>query len=700
MLRAGLAKRMQLFDSALAAMQEARAAARGSILVSVNSSKPKEYQSHTTVAEVFAEQPELKSALAAQANNQLLDLRQPLMENVDLKPVLWRGNDDLVARKIHWHSTAHVLGAAIESILPDTLLADGPALEEGGFYYEGQFVQSINENALDELGHVMKILVKQNKPFERVVVSPTVAMEMFADNPLKQAFIASVPPGAALTVFRCGNFVDFCKGPHLASTGRVGAFKLLKINSLLVGASPRQRVHGISFPTKPELTAWQEAAAAAQQRDHRTLGKQQGLFMLHPLAPGAPFFLPHGVRVVQRLQSFLRDEYRRLGFREVITPLVYDNALWKQSGHYDHYREDMFFLDAGCCGDEYSAQAATTPNTAVSHTTSSGTPAPSPAPLPPEPTRGLKPMNCPAHCLIFASTSTSYRDLPLRLADFTALHRNEVSGALSGLTRVRQFHQDDAHIFCTEDQIHQEVSMCLALVDRMYSAFKFPYKLTLSIRPAKFVGDIATWDAAEACLQQSLTALGREWTLSPGEGAFYGPKIDITVTDALMRRHQTATLQLDFQLPRRFGLKYTGKDNHEHTPVMIHRAVLGSIERMVAVLTEHYGGKWPLWLSPRQIVVCSIGENHVTYATEVYEALHREGFHVELDTNATPLGSKIRKHQLEQCNFMVVLGDKEVSSRTLHVRSRDAASSPPLLAGPVTLSQFVETLKTLVAEHA
>ncbi|KAI8332103.1 threonyl-tRNA synthetase [Chlamydoabsidia padenii] len=391
------------------------------------------------------------------------------------------------------------------------------------------------------------------------------------------------------------------------------------------------------------------------ENDHRAIGKAQDLFMIHPVSPGSIFMLPHGTRIVQRLQDFLRREYKRYGYDEVMTPLIYKKDLWETSGHWQNYMEDMFMVKGGkeeeepttgCCGGAHDGD---------------------------EGVYGLKPMNCPGHCLIFDSTQRSYRDLPIRLADFSPLHRNEASGALSGLTRVRRFHQDDAHIFCTREQIVTEISSCLSFVDRVYQAFDFPhFDFTLSTRPdTNYIGSKTEWDDAEDALKQALDRTGRPWTVKEGDGAFYGPKIDIMVKDSLGKSHQTATIQLDFQLPQRFGLKYVDEHDQAQTPVIIHRAILGSIERMLAILIEHTNGKWPFWLSPRQAVILPVATPFADYATEVAHDLAGADFYVDAETSSRDrLNKMIRQAQQQRYNFIGVVGQKEMEMGTVNVRTR------------------------------
>lgn len=457
-----------------------------------------------------------------------------------------------------------------------------------------------------------------------------------------------------------------------------------------------QRVYGVSFPSATQLKEWQALQEEAKKRDHRVVGKSQQLFMFHPLSPGSAFFLPHGTRVFNKLAGFIRDEYRRRGYDEVITPLIYKKDLWATSGHLQNYHEDMFMVTPGIadssvvthCHEHVHSPRDETSTTPPSHDHNHD--------HPPEALDqfGLKPMNCPGHCLVFREARKySYRELPVRLADFSALHRNEASGALTGLTRVRRFHQDDAHIFCTAEQVQDEIAQCLAFVQHVYGVFGFTFQLRLSTRPAAFMGDRAVWDDAEAQLRTALDGFGAPWTVNPGDGAFYGPKIDVVVTDALQRQHQCGTIQLDFQLPRNFELTYDGADGHAHTPIIIHRAVLGSVERMMAILIEHTGGKWPLWLSPRQVAVLPVAEAHRAYAAEVASTLAQDaGVYVDVQDSSKTLNKRVREAQLAGYNFILVVGDKEQATMHVSVRTRDNQ-----VHGVKALGAFVDELKAAIA---
>jgi len=421
----------------------------------------------------------------------------------------------------------------------------------------------------------------------------------------------------------------------------------------------------------------------AEKLDHRKVGKEQQLFMFSTYSPGSAFFLPHGTRIYNKLMEFIRDIYRQRGYEEVQTPLLYSKELWKISGHWENYKDDMYVVTGG--GDSAEAANAVTQESGDGMRECCGS-------EDEDHGFGLKPMNCPGHCLIFKSQTRSYRDLPIRYADFSSLHRNESSGSLSGLTRVRRFNQDDAHIFCAQSQLKSEISQCLEFINDVYGVLGFESKLKLSTRPEKFIGEEETWDHAEAVLRECLSETGRPFELNEGDGAFYGPKIDVVLTDALKREHQCGTIQLDFQLPRRFELAFTGQDGESHTPVMVHRAVLGSLERMIAVLIEHYAGKWPLWLSPRQVIVCPISSDHHAYAEQVAKQLRDSGLFVDVGSGGTSINKQIRRAQLAQYNYILVTGDAEREGATVNVRSRDGT-----VHGESSVDEFARKLGEEIA---
>jgi threonyl-tRNA synthetase len=612
----------------------------------------------TLVREVAAAiSPRLaQAALAARVDDRLVDLAYPLERDAALRLVTPESPE---AIDLYRHSTAHLMAAAVTALFPSAQCGIGPAIDEG-FYYDFVVDRPFVPEDLEVIERKMKEMASADLSYERQMWPRSEAMRFFAarGEPLKVQLIEEKTEGqervSCYTIKDKETFVDFCTGPHVPSTGRLKAFKLLSTsNAYWKGDArnqPMQRIYGTAFFRQADLDAHLTRLEEARKRDHRKLGRELGLFMFHPWAPGAPFWLAKGARLVNALADYMRSVLLPAGYVELKTPLVFNKALWETSGHWAHYRDNMFLLETA--GEE-------------------------------EPF-GLKPMNCPGHMLVYSSEVRSYRDLPLRFHDQSVLHRMEASGVLSGLTRVRQFFMDDAHIFVTEDQIGEEVERLLRLVQRVYGDFGLTYELKLSTRPAEFLGEVAKWDHAEAQLRRALELAKQPHTVAEGEGAFYGPKIDLVVTDALGRKWQCATIQLDYQLPERFHLKYIGADNTEHTPVVIHRAIFGSFERFIALLLEHYAGAFPLWFAPVQVVVLPIADRHLEYAESVRARLGAAGLHVELDARQEKIGYKIRAAQLQKVPYMLVTGDREVETGAVAVRSRSAGD-----LGPHAVDEFL-----------
>lgn len=601
----------------------------------------------------------IATAVVAKVNGKEWDMSRPLESDCLLELFTF---DDSEGKHTFWHSSAHLLGQAMEEKF-SSLLNIGPATESNFFY--DSLLPDGKQVSIDEARSCEALVnnyIKQKQQFQRLEVTPDQAMQMFKYSPFKVAIISKVPKDEKITLYRCGNLVDLCRGPHLPNAASVKAFKATAVSSSYADGTATgqvlQRVYGVSFPSKEKLKEYETFIAEAAKRDHRAIGKQQELFFFHPLSPGSAFWLPRGYRIYTKLISFLQDEYRQRGYLEVLTPNVFSSKLWETSGHWDHYKDNMFLFKSE------------------------------------DILMGLKPMNCPGHCLLFRNRVRSYRELPLRIAEFGVLHRNELSGALHGLTRVRRFQQDDAHIFCRVSQIKQEVEGVLDLVKKVYSIFDMPLIFELSTRPKDFLGEIEVWNKAELELQQVLDASGFKWKLNPGDGAFYGPKIDIHVQDALKRTHQCATVQLDFQMPKRFELSFvTEQPGTFEQPVMIHRAVLGSLERFIGVLTEHTAGKWPLWLSPRQIAIVPVSDQYNEYAHKVGQLLHAEGFHVDVDDGSNLMKKKIAEAQTDQYNLILVVGKDEAANGTVNVRTREN-----VVKGAVALNDFVVDIKKQVAE--
>ncbi|XP_026043912.1 threonine--tRNA ligase 1, cytoplasmic isoform X2 [Astatotilapia calliptera] len=578
------------------------------------------------------------NTVIAKVNDSVWDLDRPLEEDCSLQLLKF---DDEEAQAVYWHSSAHIMGEAMERVYGGCLCY-GPPIENG-FYYD-MFLENnegVSSNDFPCLESLCKKIIKEKQPFERLEIKKETLLEMFKYNTFKCRILNEKVTTPTTTVYRCGPLIDLCRGPHVRHTGKIKALKIHKNSSTYwegkADMETLQRIYGISFPDPKMLKDWEKFQEEAKNRDHRKLGREQDLFFFHDLSPGSCFFLPKGAFIYNTLIEFIRSEYRKRGFQEVVTPNVYNSKLWQTSGHWQHYSENMFSFEV-----EKEIFA-------------------------------LKPMNCPGHCLMFDHRPRSWRELPFRMADFGVLHRNELSGALTGLTRVRRFQQDDAHIFCSMDQIESEIKGCLDFLRTVYDVFGFTFKLNLSTRPEKFLGDPEVWDQAEKQLENSLNEFGEKWVLNPGDGAFYGPKIDIQIKDAIGRYHQCATIQLDFQLPIRFNLTFVSHDGDDKKrPVIIHRAILGSVERMIAILTENYGGKWPLWLSPRQVMVVPVGPTCEEYAEKIKQEFHSSGLmtDVDLDPSCT-LNKKIRNAQLAQYNFILVVGEKEKTSNTVNVRTRD-----------------------------
>jgi len=568
---------------------------------------------------------------------EMWDMTRPLERSSKIELMKF---DHKEAKHVFWHSSAHVIGEAMEQYFGGKLVF-GPALEDM-FYYDIDSEYTITDNDFKKVEGVVGQITKENQPFERLMVSKEDLLRMFAYNPYKQKVLREKVTTEYTSAYRCGTLIDLCRGPHLTETGQIKAFKVLKTSSAYFEGKADQeslsRLYGISFPDKKLLKQWEKFQEQAKERAHKKIGKEQELFFFDEHSPGCCFWYPKGAFIFNQLQELMREEYRKRGFKEVITPNLFDSDLWKTSGHWDHYAENMFKVD-----DVDKKVFA------------------------------LKPMNCPSHCLLFRSRTRTYRELPMRIADFGVLHRNELSGALNGLKRVRRFQQDDAHIFCSPDMIKKEMTGCLEFMNFIIKdIIGMDFKLFLSTRPEGYLGTLETWDSAENQLKESLTEYGQAFEIDEGGGAFYGPKIDIKVTDALNREHQTATIQLDFQLPIKFNLKYMDKDGEEKRPVMIHRAILGSMERQMSIITENYGGKWPLWLSPRMAKVITVSEKFNDYGREVEDTLYAAGIEVEFDQHdGNTLNKKIRNAQLEQFNFILVIGAKEMENRSVNIRTRD-----------------------------
>lgn len=555
------------------------------------------------------------------------------------------------------HTTAHILAQAIKHLYPETKFAIGPAIEDG-FYYDVDSETVFTPEILEKLEAEMRKICKEKIPLERFVLPRAEALEFMKDEPYKVELITDLPEDAELSFYKQGDFTDLCAGPHMDSTGRIkgNAIKLTSCTGAYWrGDSNRkmlQRIYGTCFQKKEELDAYLARIEEAKKRDHRKLGRELDLFMITEEGPGFPFFLPKGMTLRNELENFWRELHRKCGYQEIKTPIILNEELWHRSGHWDHYKENMYFtkIDDG----DYA----------------------------------IKPMNCPGGMLAYKRRPWSYKDLPLRMGELGLVHRHELSGALHGLMRVRCFTQDDAHIFMTKEQMHSEILGVIKKIDSVYSMFGFKYHIELSTCPEDFIGSQEIREYSESVLKEVLEDNGKEYIVNPGDGAFYGPKIDFHLEDAIGRTWQCGTIQLDFQMPERFELEYTGADGEKHRPIMIHTVAFGSIERFIGILTEHFAGAFPLWLAPVQAIVMPITDRSRDYAEGIYQKLFDMGVRVETDYRNEKIGYKIREAQLQKIPYMLVLGDKEAEAGLVSVRTRAGGDE-----GTMTLDEFVAKIK-------
>jgi threonyl-tRNA synthetase len=571
--------------------------------------------------------------LAAAWNGRPVDLTFRVDQDGSLAPLTFQ---DRAGRDIVQHSAAHLVAKALLEAVPEALPTAGPPTDEG-FYYDFD-VRPLTPDDVEAVRASMRRDVAADLRFERLEVEPEEARRLTSGNRHKLGYIAEIPPDEPVSFYRTGTFVDLCKGPHVPSTRSLAGVHVLGFSAITAGGvpdgQPLQRIRGIGFPTKPELDAYLKLRAEAEARDHRTIGQKLELFSFSEEAPGFPFWHPNGMVVVRELERFVTEHFAEDGYGEIRTPLLFAKSVFETSGHWDHYRQNMFLTEVE--GREF----------------------------------GWKPMNCPGSMMIFRSRARSYRELPLRLAEFAPLHRFEPSGTLHGLTRVREFVQDDAHLFVTEEQIEGELVRLLKWIDRAFTTFRFTWSYELSKRPAQFLGDSAEWDRAEEMLERVLKSSGIEYRSSPGEGAFYAPKIDIHVRDSLGRPWQTGTIQLDYQMPARFGLEYQGADGHLHRPVVIHRTILGSWERFFGVLLEHCNGRLPPWLSPIQVRVLPLADRHEAAASVLADRLRHEGLRVDRTGSSETLSKRVREAEIQRIPYVIVLGDQEIAGGTVAVRVR------------------------------
>lgn len=566
-------------------------------------------------------------------------------------------SEDKEVQEAFWHTSAHVLAQAVKRLYPDTKCAIGPAIEKG-FYYDFEFSFPFAEEHLSKIEAEMQKIVKEALPLQvREMNRDDAAAYMEKEKePYKLEMIQSLPESETISFYRQGDYTEFCAGPHIENTNQIKAVKLLSIAGAYWRGDEKNkmltRIYGISFPTADELKAYLKMMEEAKLRDHRKLGKELGLFTIFQQGPGFPVLLPKGMILKNLLIEYWREIHSKEGYMEISTPIMLDRTLWETSGHWEYYRENMY--TTAIDGVDYA----------------------------------IKPMSCPGGMLVYNLQPRSYKELPIRLAELGLVHRNEKSGTLHGLMRVRALTQDDAHIFMTEEQIIDEIQNVAKLIDKVYAKFGFVYEVELSTRPEKSIGSDEDWEMATNALRNAMDALGVPYTINEGDGAFYGPKLDFHLKDSIGRTWQCGTIQLDFQLPQRFGAEYIGADGERHRPIMIHRVVFGSIERFIGILIEHYGGRFPLWLAPVQVKVLPVSDKYVLYAKEIGAKLKEQNIRAELDERDEKLGYKIRQARLEKVPYMLIIGEKEQENKTVSVRQRDAQADKQDM-GEITLEEFL-----------
>ena len=625
------------------------------INVTLKGGEIRQYEAGTTALEVAKSLGTglYKAACACKINGEPCDLRTVLPDGCGLEILTF---DDAEGKRAFWHTASHIMAQAVKRLYPEVKLTIGPAIDNG-FYYDFDAGEPFTPEALEKIEVEMKKIVKEALTLERFALPPDEAAKLMEakNEPYKVELIGEhAGKGEQISFYRQGEFTELCAGPHLPDTGRVKAFKLTSCTGAYWRGDAKnqmlQRIYGTAFPKQSALEEYLARMEEAKKRDHRKLGKELELFTMMDEGPGFPFFLPKGMILKNLLIDYWREIHREAGYQEISTPMILSRSLWERSGHWAHYKENMYttVIDE----EDYA----------------------------------IKPMNCPGGMLVYKTKPRSYRDLPLRVGELGLVHRHELSGALHGLMRVRCFTQDDAHIFMTPDQIKEEIKGVVALIDKVYGTFGFPYKIELSTMPEDHMGELADWERATAALRGAITELGYAYEVNEGDGAFYGPKLDFHLQDCLGRTWQCGTIQLDFQLPERFELEYTGADGLKHRPIMIHRVVFGSIERFIGILIEHFAGAFPLWLAPEQVRILPISERHHEKAREVYRQLFDAGLRVELDERSEKIGYKIREAQLQKIPYMLVIGDKEAESGTVSVRRRGEGDT-----GAVETEAFIET---------
>ena len=622
----------------------------------------KEYAAGTTLGEAVKQLSNslAKKVLAANVNGALTDLREEL---VDGSEVAFLTFEEDGGKHTLRHTASHILAQAVKRLWPEAKLAIGPAIDKG-FYYDIDMEHTLTPEDLGKIEKEMSRIVKENLPITKSVMSRQEAIEFFKskNEDYKVELIEDLPEDAVISCYAQGDFIDLCAGPHVASTGKVKAFKLQSIAGAYWRGDEKnkmlQRIYGTAFEKKEELDAYLHLLEEAAKRDHRKLGKELGLFVIKEEGPGFPFFLPKGMALRNELENFWREVHHDFEYDEIRTPIILNKHLWETSGHWDHYRENMYttIID----DEEYA----------------------------------IKPMNCPGGILVYQNEMHSYRDLPLRYAELGLVHRHELSGALHGLFRVRAFTQDDAHVFMLPEQMQSELMKVIELFDRIYSQFGLKYHVELSTKPDNAMGDDAIWEAATEALRNAIEAKGIDYVINPGDGAFYGPKLDYHIEDSLGRTWQCGTIQLDMNLPERFNVEYIGEDGQKHRTIMIHRACFGSMERFIGILTEHYAGAFPTWMAPVQVKVLPISEKHVEYANQLAKQMRHDYVRVEVDDRNEKIGYKIRQAQMEKVPYMLVVGDKEMEDNSVNVRKHGGDE-----LGTVPFDEFFNSIKIEIKER-
>ena len=622
----------------------------------------KEYAAGTTLGEAVKKLSNslAKKVLAANVNGELTDLREEL---VDGSEVAFLTFEEDGGKHTLRHTASHVMAQAVKRLWPEAKLAIGPAIDKG-FYYDIDMEHTLTPEDLTKIEKEMSRIVKENLPITKSVMSRQEAIEFFKskNEDYKVELIEDLPEDAVISCYAQGDFIDLCAGPHVASTGKVKAFKLQSIAGAYWRGDEKnkmlQRIYGTAFEKKEELDAYLHLLEEAAKRDHRKLGKELGLFVIKEEGPGFPFFLPKGMALRNELENFWREVHHDFEYDEIRTPIILNKQLWETSGHWEHYRENMYttIID----DEEYA----------------------------------IKPMNCPGGILVYQNEMHSYRDLPLRYAELGLVHRHELSGALHGLFRVRAFTQDDAHVFMLPEQMQSELMKVIELFDRIYSQFGLKYHVELSTKPDNAMGDDAIWEAATEALRNAIEAKGIDYVINPGDGAFYGPKLDYHIEDSLGRTWQCGTIQLDMNLPERFNVEYIGEDGQKHRTIMIHRACFGSMERFIGILTEHYAGAFPTWLAPVQVKVLPISEKHVEYANQLAKQMRHDYVRVEVDDRNEKIGYKIRQAQMEKVPYMLVVGDKEMEDNSVNVRKHGGDE-----LGTVSFDEFFNSIKIEITER-